>query len=983
MSKQKLSRWQRGENVPDWRSLRRLLSSVLLPDGGFDRSTERTWYAWHDAAYRYRQDNRGGRRMAAPTEKAPRTTAGGCGVRFDDGELEAHWSPRARGVEQGRAGWCFTGRTFALRQLVAWLDAEAPDGQVHVVTGGPGSGKSAVLARIVTLAHPTTRTLTPLDDAPDGTVPKIGCVSLAILARGRSLTDVLARIAAVTGTELAATLPDRQLDLLVKHLQSQPSPVTVVVDALDEAAEPDAIARALRRVAGDAEQAGVRILVGTRPGHQRTLLRACGHDARVIDLDSEPWLHRDDLVDYVRRRLLSTEDPHLRSPYRNRPELAERVADAVADRAFPTFLIAQLVSRTLTNSDTVFDPDIDDSLRLPGTVADAFDDYLVRLGPDRVRVRDLLMPLAYVHGRGLARDVVWVTLAGTLAPGGYTLADVDWLLASAADFLVEQIVDDGTASYRLYHQALVEALRLSRSEDVAQRQITKALTELAPIVGARRDWDSAPAYVRRYLALHAAAAQQLEPLLKDADFVLAAEHGVLTTALEEWTDHAEPEESRSRAQFFRLVPDQGDDRLRRAAELEQGARHLGLDHLAEQVDRIAPHRPWTTSWAHLGWGDRVDAHGCYHGNVHAIAMVESDGEPTLVLSGCGRLIARRLTDGQFLAELGSGRPYGGVEDFGDDWFAHLAWAYGNGDGAPDPFNPGVLIYTIASGQVGDQTYLVTGAHDGAVRLWHLGPATICSAHEKTRTAAVAAWRTERFYGPFWLKGAGFVGGDHPLVVAAELNGDVHFLDLESGSPAHPTARHPGDWLWAVTCAQVAGRPVVLTAGTFSGDKSTRGCVQMWDPATGMAMGEPMLHDSEVRAVTVTTLRNLTVAVTRTFGDLSIWDLATGRLVRRKSTHLFSTHSNMDVMEIAGRQVLVFGTEPSTLICETDGSATSVSRHRVDLVDLVSLEHLGTIRIDDGVLTVLGVGRHLVVGCMTGAVALRLDDTLVRPWSESN
>ncbi|WP_374205433.1 hypothetical protein, partial [Streptomyces sp. SP2-10] len=70
MSKQKLSRWQRGENVPDWRSLRRLLSSVLLPDGGFDRSTERTWYAWHDAAYRYRQDNRGGRRMAAPTEKA-------------------------------------------------------------------------------------------------------------------------------------------------------------------------------------------------------------------------------------------------------------------------------------------------------------------------------------------------------------------------------------------------------------------------------------------------------------------------------------------------------------------------------------------------------------------------------------------------------------------------------------------------------------------------------------------------------------------------------------------------------------------------------------------------------------------------------------------------------------------------------------------------------------------------------------------------
>src|SRR6185312_9905089 len=70
--------------------------------------------------------------------------------------LKEHWDPRARGVEQAaRPGWFFTGRREALSQLVAWLIA-APDpaDNVRVITGGPGSGKSAVLARLVTMSDP-------------------------------------------------------------------------------------------------------------------------------------------------------------------------------------------------------------------------------------------------------------------------------------------------------------------------------------------------------------------------------------------------------------------------------------------------------------------------------------------------------------------------------------------------------------------------------------------------------------------------------------------------------------------------------------------------------------------------------------------------------------------------------------------------------------------------------------------------------------
>jgi hypothetical protein len=59
----------------------------------------------------------------------------------------AHWRPRARGVELAvEPADFFEGRTAALRRVIAWIAGDEP---MLVVTGGPGSGKSALLARIV------------------------------------------------------------------------------------------------------------------------------------------------------------------------------------------------------------------------------------------------------------------------------------------------------------------------------------------------------------------------------------------------------------------------------------------------------------------------------------------------------------------------------------------------------------------------------------------------------------------------------------------------------------------------------------------------------------------------------------------------------------------------------------------------------------------------------------------------------------------
>ncbi|MEV6841694.1 hypothetical protein AB0N17_46105, partial [Streptomyces sp. NPDC051133] len=541
------------------------------------------------------------------------------GVWINAGELSAHWDPKARGAEQGRAGWYFTGRCRALSELVSWLSGGAPDGRVRVVTAGPGSGKSTVLARIVTLADPDLRKRIPVDGVPEATVPPTGCVDLAVLARGRSVHDVLDRIAAVAGVDLTSTAEAQRLHILAALLPAWPAELTVVVDALDEAADPEGLARALRRLARDAT--GLRVLVGTRPGPRNSLLTACGHDARIIDLDCHPWLDPDDLTEYVRRRLLAADDPHTHSPYRDQPALAARVAEAVAERAYPTFLIAQLVSRTLTDSDTVVDPTGEELSRLLGTVADALDDYLFRLSPDHHRVRDLLLPLAYAHGTGLTHGMVWPQVANAIAQRAYTLAGLEWLLATAADFLVEQTVDQEEIHYRLYHQALVDYLRLAHDDHLVERRITRVLTGLAPITGGRPDWAKAPAYVRRHLPRHAAAARLLDPLLDDAGLLLAAEYGELRKAISERNRHLPEPDNRS-TWFHHVLPQPGKEPSRRAALLEQSARQFGFDALADDVPRVAPHRLWATPWAHLGLDGVADVHGCCDGNIHAAPVVD-------------------------------------------------------------------------------------------------------------------------------------------------------------------------------------------------------------------------------------------------------------------------------------------------------------------------------------------------------------------------
>jgi hypothetical protein len=76
--------------------------------------------------------------------------------RSDRRALRAHWQPEARGLPAGEgrlaAGWHFSGRAQALARLIGHLEGDRATVPLVAVTGVPGSGKSAVLARLVTLA---------------------------------------------------------------------------------------------------------------------------------------------------------------------------------------------------------------------------------------------------------------------------------------------------------------------------------------------------------------------------------------------------------------------------------------------------------------------------------------------------------------------------------------------------------------------------------------------------------------------------------------------------------------------------------------------------------------------------------------------------------------------------------------------------------------------------------------------------------------
>ncbi|MCA1680828.1 MAG: AAA family ATPase, partial [Actinobacteria bacterium] len=285
----------------------------------------------------------------------------------------------------------FVGRRRALGDLTQWLAEER--GGVCAITGGPGSGKSALLRQLIALSdlkqpqRAATEQGHPLAPAS---------IDATVEANGLDLTEVVQTLSDQLG--IAATTAEELREAVRRRCcgSRREDRLVVVLDGLDEArgeTEPLKIIRQLLKpLASEGRDQGVKVVVGTRRGSQRELLEALGAGRLEIDLDAEEYFAREDVAGYVRARLLA---PDTKAPYGDDPALAEEVAQAVALRADRSFLVAVIVSASLAGEEDVVDvgrPGWDQ--QFPSELGDALDDYLARL-PDERRIRDLLTALAF------------------------------------------------------------------------------------------------------------------------------------------------------------------------------------------------------------------------------------------------------------------------------------------------------------------------------------------------------------------------------------------------------------------------------------------------------------------------------------------------------------------------------------------------------------------------------------------------------------
>ncbi|MFZ3473499.1 caspase family protein [Streptomyces sp. 4.24] len=422
-------------------------------------------------------------------------------VSGDTSDLFSHFEPRGRGVEQVYdPGSYFTGRERALGEARAHLAGEGGAGLL-VVTADPGSGKSAVLGRLV------------LD----------GCTDASVNAHHQTLDALVARIAAAADVRAAGPAA------LFAALADRRTPFRVVVDSLDEAGPGGDKAEA-RRIAWEllrplAGVACVRLVVGSR----RELLPHTGDRVPVIDLDDSAYAEDTDTAEYVARIICDTG-----APYRDRPGVGRQVAREVARRAGRCFLVARMTASALLRGRPVDTSVPGWAEQLPSDVGGAFETYLQRLPAGRYgSTMALLTALAFGEGNGLPRKI-WVRVAARLSGLPLTEADADVLLEEDGSYLAHAAVD-GTRYFRLYHQELTDHMksRVLKNRDLADVQecFVETLLALVPGRAPEQDWPRAHPYVRAHLATHAAGSGALDDLIEDALFVVSAERSTLLPAV--------------------------------------------------------------------------------------------------------------------------------------------------------------------------------------------------------------------------------------------------------------------------------------------------------------------------------------------------------------------------------------------------------------------------------------------------------------------
>ncbi|MEU9546431.1 AAA family ATPase [Streptomyces mirabilis] len=760
----------------------------------------------------------------------------------------------------------FTGRLTETTLLADWLEDEAAS-RICVVTGSPGSGKSALLGVVLCAAHPILREHTEPLWEPMGRAVTASASLGAVHARQRTVREIVASLALQLdlGTDRpgADAPPEWTVEQLVDALRRRAGPPPVIIiDALDEMRDPRDTVRTLLQPLGTTDRADgqpvCRLLLGTRDEEPfRTLVETARWSGDLVDLDdSRPEDLERDLTAYIGKLLShALGDPAAQENGRAEEAVQEFSAAtaralAAADGATGPYLMAALYASYSLQDDVrhlLADPatarrfGADVPLTLPGILDLSFDrDHANQL------LRPVLTALAFTQGDGMPVEEA-TAVARALAPGTVPAdpAEVGQLLDDVRAFLRSAPDRDGTRLHRLLHQSVADELRgrpvtvggppLAVPETVVYDALVGSLQD-GP--GGRPRWGDLHGYLRRHLAQHAVDAERFDELCTEPEFLVHADPDWLVPELR----HAVSEPARSAAAVYRTSA-----HLHRGTDFEQRRHILALDAVRHEAytlaDRLADPAPgsgapmlWRPSWA---TGSRISAAHAFtlpvpDDRVTALAGATIDGTPLVVTGSRNGKV--RVWDTRNGRQIASADPRSGE------------------------------IHALVCTEVDDVPVLLGAGVGGALTLWELPGLAVrrlpLEGHTETvRTIA-----------------CGDVVGSRAALTADE-SGRLLMWDLQGTLPVAPlrVLQAPTQITALVQAQDEDGTDLAIAA-------DERGTVRFWSLVTEEELGSGIRHPSRVNALAHITARGTAQVVTAgEDGHIRMWNARTHELTAQSVT----------------------------------------------------------------------------------------------------